>query len=118
MNSESTPIIRALSIRQPWAWLITNGPKDIENRSWFTKFRGPVLIHAGQRFDQDCYYYLSIMFPDLVIPTNPIDFECGGIVGQATITDCVRLSDSPWFSGPHGFLLVDRKPLPFRPCKG
>ena len=30
----------ALSIRQPWAWLIVNGYKDIENRDWKTHYRG------------------------------------------------------------------------------
>lgn len=39
--------MKAISIRQPWAWLIVNGFKDIENRSWRTKYRGPVLIHAS-----------------------------------------------------------------------
>jgi hypothetical protein len=42
-----TPTV-ALSIRQPWAWLIVNGFKDLENRSWSTAFRGPVWIHAGK----------------------------------------------------------------------
>jgi hypothetical protein len=41
--------VKALSIRQPWAWLIANGHKDIENRSWNTNYRGAFLIHA--------YYY-------------------------------------------------------------
>jgi hypothetical protein len=39
--------MRTLSIRQPWAWLIVNGHKPVENRDWATSFRGPVLIHAG-----------------------------------------------------------------------
>ena len=43
--------MKALSIMQPWAWLICAGHKDIENRSWSTGFRGPVLIHAGKKFD-------------------------------------------------------------------
>ncbi len=43
--------MKALSIRQPWAWLIANGYKDIENRSWRTNFRGEFLIHAGKKFD-------------------------------------------------------------------
>jgi hypothetical protein len=30
----------ALSVRQPWAWLIVNGYKDVENRSWTTHYRG------------------------------------------------------------------------------
>ena len=37
---------KALSIQQPWAWLIVNDHKDIENRDWRTHYRGPVLIHA------------------------------------------------------------------------
>ena len=40
--------MKALSIRQPWAWLIVHGRKDIENRSWRTKFRGRFLVHAAQ----------------------------------------------------------------------
>jgi ASCH domain len=39
--------MKALPIRQPYAWLIVNGHKDIENRAWPTKFRGRVLIHAS-----------------------------------------------------------------------
>ncbi|KQR02500.1 hypothetical protein ASF72_10730 [Arthrobacter sp. Leaf141] len=37
----------ALTIRNPWAWAIINGGKDIENRSWHTSYRGPLYIHAG-----------------------------------------------------------------------
>ena len=38
----------ALSVRQPLAWLIASGFKDVENRGKRTHYRGPVLIHAGQ----------------------------------------------------------------------
>ena len=43
--------MRALSIRQPWAYLIAIGAKDVENRSWLTRFRGRIYIHASKRFD-------------------------------------------------------------------
>ena len=43
----SARIWKVLSIRQPWAWLILHGGKDVENRNWATKVRGRVLIHAG-----------------------------------------------------------------------
>jgi hypothetical protein len=36
--------MKALSIMQPWAWLIVNGHKAIENRNWRCHYRGPVLI--------------------------------------------------------------------------
>jgi hypothetical protein len=40
--------MKILSVRQPWAALIVSGHKDIENRTWSTRYRGPVLIHASQ----------------------------------------------------------------------
>lgn len=43
--------MKALSIRQPWAWLIANGHKDIENRTSHTNFRGDFLIHASKKFE-------------------------------------------------------------------
>ena len=42
---------KALSVRQPWAWLIVNGWKPIENRSRRTNVRGRILIHASLKFD-------------------------------------------------------------------
>ena len=43
----------ALSIRQPWASLILNAGKDIENRCWPTKVRGRILIHAAKGCTRD-----------------------------------------------------------------
>jgi hypothetical protein len=39
--------VKALTIRQPWASLFALGVKQMETRSWDTKYRGPVAIHAG-----------------------------------------------------------------------
>jgi hypothetical protein len=39
--------MRALSVRQPYAWLIVAGLKDVENRSRRLRHRGPLLIHAS-----------------------------------------------------------------------
>jgi hypothetical protein len=39
--------MRALSVRQPWAHLISTGEKSIEVRSWGTAYRGPLLIVAS-----------------------------------------------------------------------
>jgi hypothetical protein len=44
--------------------------------------------------------------------------ERGGVVGAATITDCVRFSASPWFQGSHGFVMRDARPLPFFSVNG
>lgn len=43
----SSDDLRALTVRQPWAWALIQGYKDIENRSWQTKKRGWILLHAG-----------------------------------------------------------------------
>ncbi|HHY88739.1 MAG TPA: ASCH domain-containing protein, partial [Chloroflexi bacterium] len=43
--------MKALSVRQPWAWLIAQGYKTVENRTWATNYRGPLLIHAGKKPD-------------------------------------------------------------------
>src|SRR5437763_3986357 len=40
---------KVIVIRQPWAWLIVNGFKDIENRTWATRYRGPLIIQASAR---------------------------------------------------------------------
>lgn len=114
--------LKALSIMQPWAWLIANGHKDIENRDWRCRFRGRVLLHAGKKVDRDAATCLRRGFhPVTGEPLRldlPAAFETGGIVGEATIVGCVAQSSSPWFVGRYGILMRDARPLPFRPCKG
>ena len=39
--------MKVLSIKEPWASLIMNGTKRIETRSWKTKYRGEIYIHAS-----------------------------------------------------------------------
>jgi hypothetical protein len=41
--------IPALTVRQPWAWAISDGPKRTENRHWWVGYRGPLWLHAGAR---------------------------------------------------------------------
>ena len=41
-------VVKAITIRQPFAWLIVHGHKPVENRIWETKFRGPIAIHAAK----------------------------------------------------------------------
>ncbi len=113
-----------ISIRQPWAWLIVNGWKNIENRTWPTRVRGPVLIHAGKGMTEE-EYEAALMFiadfaPSLRVPPvpPPAELHRGGIVGMATILDCVTRHSSEWFTGDFGFVLTDARPMPFYPCRG
>ena len=48
MTPAIPPDARALTIRQPWASLIALGVKTIGTRSWSTRYRGPLVIHAGK----------------------------------------------------------------------
>jgi hypothetical protein len=40
--------MKAITLWQPWATLIAIGVKPFETRSWPTRYRGPIAIHAGR----------------------------------------------------------------------
>lgn len=111
--------MRALSIRQPWAWLIVNGHKDIENRQWKTHQRGKILVHAAKGMTRDEYEIAQAIAAEQGVELPPFeDLERGGIVGEVEIVACVDVDASPWFFGEWGFVLKNAAPLPFRPYKG
>jgi len=102
--------MKCLSIQQPWAWLIVNGFKDCENRSWYTSYRGPILIHAGRKFDRDGYWWLSHEGNKLPAEES---FPVGAIVGKVFIYDVTREQSSDWHeSGQYGFYVRDAIALP------
>lgn len=111
--------MKAISILQPWAWLIVNGYKPVENRKWATRFRGPVLIHAGKKWgreQRDDLEFVRSHFPSIPLPK---EFDRGGIVGSAKVLDCVSGMDSDWFFGPYGFVMDEQLALPrMIPYKG
>jgi hypothetical protein len=113
----------ALSIRQPWAYFVVNGFKDVENRTWKTDYRGPVLIHASQKPDgiylEDEPMLRRGGVPKSIIKGLTLDeARPGGIVGVAELVDCVSKSKSPWFTGPYAFVFNNPIRLPFVPLKG
>ena len=60
--------MKCISIRQPWAWLIIKGVKPVENRTWSSSYRGPLLIHASLTFDWSGYRWIRRAFPALQLP--------------------------------------------------
>ena len=111
--------MKALSIRQPWAWLIIHGGKDIENRSRRTHKRGRILVHAAQGMTRDEYIAGDVMAAENGITLPAFDeLQRGGIIGSVEIVDCVQEHDSDWFFGPFGYVVRDPHPLPFQPCRG
>jgi len=124
--------VKALSLTQPWAWLVVHGGKDIENRRWNTKHRGAFLIHAAKGMTSDQYddaalFALEVGGQALVdrIP-NPDRLERGGIIGATILYTVIHplrhiemAGRLPWHMPEQfGFVLGDTRPLPFLPCKG
>lgn len=133
----------ALSIRQPWAWLITNAGKRCENRTWSTRYRGPIYIHAAKGMKREEYesvaYWWAHQFPGRrPLQTYPAlppaeSLARGGIVGKCEIIDCIRSQYAlplgvtreradryivPWWQGPVGIILAKVQPIEFVACKG
>jgi hypothetical protein len=40
--------MKCVSLHQPWAWAVLHAGKKVENRTWATRHRGPLLIHAAR----------------------------------------------------------------------
>jgi hypothetical protein len=89
--------MKALSIQNPWAHLIAKGIKDIENRTWSTKYRGRIYIHASAKqadfvftFDQcDALTAANYNKPEPIMAFS-------AIVGEVDIVDCVLRHPSVW----------------------
>jgi hypothetical protein len=121
--------VYSLSIRQPWAALLVSGLKTIEVRSWLTKIRGSILIHAAQIPDDrpEAWKWVAESI-------RPLTILRGGIIGKADLVDCARydnqadfdaaqllhLNDPSWFAakGLHGFVFQNPSILPFRRVAG
>lgn len=130
-------MMRALTIRQPWAWAIARGGKDVENRTWRTTYRGLIAIHAGARWeeagatdrrvmaaavrdrdDNGCYdppLRGEFEFPggnlSRLLP-DPERFPLSAIIAVADLHDIVRDSTSDWaIPGQWHWLLRDVRPL-------
>ena len=80
--------MKALSVRQPWAFFIVQGIKDEEYRPRCTKFRGTVLVHASKRVDRAPFrmFVEQLQREHVDLPLLPRGF----IVGAVDIADCER----------------------------
>ncbi len=119
--------MKAISIRQPWAWLILNGLKDIENRAWYTDYRGTVFIHAPSQFDTaitEAFVRQRLTDSEwsLFMRCCNAGLETNGIIGKVTLIDCLEpgeFNGSPWRDpSRHGWVFANPKPLPFLRCRG
>lgn len=86
--------MKALSMTQPMAWAIFHG-KDVENRSWNTYYRGPLLIHASKGFNREHYDWIAANENRLVcILPQPEDLVHGAIIGTVNLTRVMKREGS------------------------
>ena len=76
--------MKVLTIKQPWATLIMQGNKRFEFRSWQTKYRGELLIHAGKGIDKEAVKRLA----NYLLQELPQ----GKILGKVTLVDCIKIT--------------------------
>lgn len=76
--------MKVITIKEPWATLIAEGYKEYEFRTWKTKYRGEILIHAGKGIDKDAMERFKHL---------NLNYSCGQIIAKATITDCIYVDD-------------------------
>ncbi|MHC5770842.1 MAG: ASCH domain-containing protein [Nostoc sp.] len=81
--------MKALSVRQPWAWAIIYALKNVENRGWPIHYRGDILIHAAKTCTKKDYqlarefcHSMGVVTPEL------ISLRRGQVIGIVTIVDC------------------------------
>lgn len=76
--------MKVITIKQPFATLIAEGFKLYEFRTWKTKYRGDLLIHAGFGVDKKAmkkFEYLNLEYPQ------------GKIIAKVKVTDCIKVDD-------------------------
>lgn len=91
---------KAISVKQPWAYLICAGIKDIENRTWKTNYRGRLLIHASSRKDNSTKPLLTSEQYELAGGVagygKAIFGDRSAIIGSIEVIDCVQNHPSVW----------------------
>lgn len=130
--------MKALTIKQPWLWAITDSTKRVENRTWKPPLHmigQRIALHGSARIEQGEMVACRSICPDPLPHT--MDLTTGAIVAAATIRGYVVVNDhggvieqsrhaenydpraDPWFCGPVGWLLTSVQKLaePI-PCKG
>ena len=110
--------MKAITVRQPWAWAIMHGGKDVENRTrnMAGTYRGPLVIHAGKTHDEDDYYDVQDLLPDGT--AIPDDLALGSAIGVADLVHvhhafgCAQ-SCSAWsVADQFHLVLVNQRPFP------
>lgn len=85
--------MKAISLWQPWASLWLSGRKVHETRSWPTSHRGPLYVHAAQKFVRDCEQGSALreILEDEFGGHWGMDLPTGAVIGIVDLVDCVSV---------------------------
>jgi hypothetical protein len=103
------PQLLALSVWQPYAWLLARGVKTYENRTKDTGHRGWVLIHASAHKVSRADWAAVAWFAAKQRVTLPLQLECpraafvGAMRIDGVVTEEYDAHGSPWFNGPYAY---------------
>jgi activating signal cointegrator 1 len=97
--------MKALTLTQPWATLVASGAKTIETRSWSTKYRGLLAVHAAASrpaLGQVGPYVIRDLAGDRVIhgegtPLVTKSLPLGAVIATCRLVDVVRTDTMPGF---------------------
>jgi len=105
LSDDDTKMVKAISVKQPWANLIASGKKCIETRTWSTKFRGRLLIVSSK------------------VPSEPP--PAGHAVAIADLVDCRPMTKDdeeaaccPVYPNAYAWVLENVKAVKPFPVKG
>lgn len=106
--------MKALSVKQPWAWLIASGRKTIETRTWPTNYRGPILIVSSKKMmTRDDFKEFRLAFTDC-----PVTMWYGFAVCKANLVDCRPMTKEDEnkagceiYDGAYSWVLEDVEPI-------
>ena len=82
--------MKAISLWQPWASLMALGHKKIETRSWATRYRGPLYIHAAKKIIGWPTIAIQGVFDHIAF--QPSDLPLGCLICKVDLIDCQRIS--------------------------
>jgi hypothetical protein len=81
--------MKAISLQQPFASLLTIGAKTIETRPWPTSYRGPMIIHAQSLSESVTDPYFKSILASHGLDCEKLPTE--RIIGLATLIDCRKI---------------------------
>ncbi|GIO40104.1 hypothetical protein J41TS12_49650 [Paenibacillus antibioticophila] len=84
--------MKAITIKQPWATLIAVEEKKFETRSWPTRYRGQIAIHAGKQVDKAACMSEKVRS---VLANHgygsPEDLPTGAVIAVGELTACYQI---------------------------